>query len=156
MMGILLCAALVILIHSDAVFANKPHNGACRDKRDEFGFALVGHDYKSAHAENFGRCFFKCSLEERCQSVTYLWNNKECKINNETKNSRPEAFEEHPAATYMENSFRGMTIDCIVVVVAFFFFVVVVVVAVVVGRHSQAFRQKRVRISHVLHLLFFL
>ena len=74
----------------------------------EFGFALIGHDYKSFHADNFGRCFFKCSIDERCQSSTFLWNSKECKMKNETKRSRPTDFVENPAATYMENSFRGM------------------------------------------------
>ena len=84
--------------------------GACRDNREEFGFALIGHDFRSVHADNFGRCFFECSLDERCQSVTYLWNGKECKMKKETKQSRPEDFVENPAATYMENNFRGMFI----------------------------------------------
>ncbi|KAL9987343.1 hypothetical protein ACROYT_G001633 [Oculina patagonica] len=47
------------------------------------------------------------SLEETCQSVTFLWNNKECQIKKETKKSRPGDFVEHPAATYMENNFRA-------------------------------------------------
>lgn len=101
-MAILLCTLLVILVHPVAVSANQPRSGACRNNRDEFGFALVGHDYKSMHADNVARCFFVCSLEERCQSVTYLWDNKECKVNNETKNSKPGDFEQYPAATYLE------------------------------------------------------
>ena len=106
----ILCVLLFLLVHPAAVFAEQPRNGACRDNRDEFGFALVGHDYRTVHADNFGRCFFECSLEEKCQSVTYYWNNKECKMNNETKKSRPEDFKESPIATYMGNSFRGMII----------------------------------------------
>ena len=101
-------AALLFLVHPAAVSANEPRNGACRDNREEFGFELIGHDYKSFYAENFGRCFFECSIDERCQSATFLWNSKECKMKNETKRSRPADFVENPAATYMENSFRGM------------------------------------------------
>ena len=106
-MKILTYALFVFLVRPVAVTADQPRNDVCRDKRDEFGFALVGHDYKTLHADNFGRCFFECSLEERCQSVTYFWNNKECKFNKVTKKSRPEDFEENPVATYMENSLRG-------------------------------------------------
>ncbi|KAJ7382435.1 hypothetical protein OS493_035084 [Desmophyllum pertusum] len=106
-MEILSCILLLILVHPAAVFTDRQHSGACRDNREEFGFALVGHDFRSVHADNFGRCFFECSLEERCQSVTYLWNGKECKMKKETKKSRPEDFVENPAATYMENNFRG-------------------------------------------------
>ena len=101
-------AVLIFLVHPAAVSTNEPRNGACRDNREEFGFALIGHDYKSFHADNFGRCFFKCSIDEICQSATFLWNSKECKMKNETKRSRPADFVENPAATYMENSFRGM------------------------------------------------
>ena len=101
-------ALLFFLVHPAAVFADQPRNGACRDNREEFGFALVGHDYKTVHADNFGRCFFECTSGEKCQSVTFLWNTKECKMNKETKKSRPESFEENPAATYMENNFRGI------------------------------------------------
>ena len=101
-------AVLLFLVHPAAVSTNEPRNGACRDNREEFGFALIGHDYKSFHADNFGRCFFKCSIDEICQSATFLWNSKECKMKNETKRSRPADFVENPAGTYMENSFRGM------------------------------------------------
>ena len=101
-------ALLFFLVHSAAVFADQPRNGACRDNREEFGFALVGHDYKTVHADNFGRCFFECSSGEKCQSVTFLWNTKECQLKKETKKSRPESFEENLAATYMENNFRGI------------------------------------------------
>ena len=104
-------AVLLSLVHpAAAVSTDKPRNGACRDNREEFGFALIGHDYKSFHADNFGRCFFKCSIDEICQSATFLWNSKECKMKNETKRSRPADFVENPAATYMENSFRGMCV----------------------------------------------
>ena len=96
------------MVHPAAVFCSSPNSGACRDNRDEFGFALVGHDYTSVHADHFGRCFFECISGERCQSVTYLWDKKECKMNNETKKSRPEDFLENPASTYMENNFRGI------------------------------------------------
>ena len=108
MMDILLYALFVILGHPAAVVVAQRVNGACRDNREESGVALVGHDYRNVHADHFGRCFFECSLEERCQSVTYLWNTKECKMNNETKKSRPQDFFQNPAATYMENTFRGM------------------------------------------------
>ena len=102
-------AVLLFLVHpAGGVSTNEPRNGACRDNREEFGFALIGHDYKSFHADNFGRCFFKCSIDEICQSATFLWNSKECKMKNETKRSRPADFVENPASTYMENSFRGM------------------------------------------------
>ena len=101
-------AVLLFLVHPAAVSTNEPRNGACRDNREEFGFELIGHDYKSFHADNFGRCFFECSIEKICQSATFLWNSKECKMKNETKRSRPADFVENPAATYMENSFRGM------------------------------------------------
>ena len=99
-MAVSWCALLYFMVHPAAVFA-------CQDNREEFGFALVGHDYRDVHADHFGRCFFECSLEEKCQSVTYLWNAKECKMNNETKKSRPGDFVKNEAATYMENNFRG-------------------------------------------------
>ena len=97
-------ALLIFLVHPAAVSTNEPRNGACRYNREEFGFALIGHDYKCFHADNFGRCFFEFSIDERCQSGTFLWNSKECKMKNETKRSRPADFVENPAATYMENS----------------------------------------------------
>ena len=110
--AVFLCALLRFLAHPKEVFAHKPNSRrGCKDNREEFGFALVGHDFKSVHAENFARCFFECSLEERCQSVTFLWKEKECQMKNETKKSRPGDFVEHPAATYMENNFRGLSIQ---------------------------------------------
>ena len=109
---VFLCALLRFLAHPKEVFRGKPNSRrGCQDNREEFGFALVGHDFKSVHAENFARCFFECSLEERCQSVTFLWNEKECQMKNETKKSRPGDFVENPAATYMENNFRGLSIQ---------------------------------------------
>ena len=103
------CALFHYLVHPVEVLAD----GACRDNREEFGFALVGHDLSTVHADNFARCFFECSLEERCQSVTFLWNDKECQIKKETKKSRPEDFVENPAASYMENNInvRGLFIQ---------------------------------------------
>ena len=66
-------ALLRFLIHPIEVSGYKPNSGrACEDNREEFGFALAGHDFRSVHADNFARCFFECSLEERCQSVTFL------------------------------------------------------------------------------------
>ncbi|KAJ7382432.1 hypothetical protein OS493_035081 [Desmophyllum pertusum] len=106
-MEIFLYVLLLILVHQPAVVADRHQSGVCRDNREEFGYALVGHDFRTVHADNFGRCFFECTLEERCQSVTYHWNGKECKMKKETKKSRPEDFVENPAATYMENNFRG-------------------------------------------------
>ncbi|XP_078364678.1 uncharacterized protein LOC144649082 [Oculina patagonica] len=97
------CALFHILVHPVQVFGGD----ACKDNREEFGFALVGHDLRTMHADNFAHCFFVCSLEETCQSVTFLWNDKECQIKKETKKSRPGDFVEHPAATYMENNFRA-------------------------------------------------
>ena len=99
---------VLLFIYSATVLSQQSRNGVCRDNREEFGFALDGHDYKTVHADNFGRCFFESSLDEKCQSVTYLWSSKECKMNNETKKSRPGDFYENPAATYMENPFRGI------------------------------------------------
>ena len=43
----------------------KPIVRSCKDSREEFGFALVGHDFRIVHAENFARCYFECSLQER-------------------------------------------------------------------------------------------
>ncbi|KAL9987345.1 hypothetical protein ACROYT_G001635 [Oculina patagonica] len=97
------CALFHFLVHPVQVFGGD----ACKDNREEFGFALVGHDLRTMHADNFARCFFVCSLEETCQSVTFLWNDKECQIKKETKKSRPGNFVENPAATYMENNFRA-------------------------------------------------
>ena len=96
------------MVHPEQASGNKPNIArSCKDNREEFGFALVGYDFRSVHAADFGCCFFECSLEERCQSVTFLWNEKECQIKKETKKSRPGDFVENPAATYMENNFRG-------------------------------------------------
>ncbi|KAL9987324.1 hypothetical protein ACROYT_G001609 [Oculina patagonica] len=106
-METLLFALFFTLVLPAAVVADRPRSGACRENREEFGFALVGHDFRSVHADNFARCFFECSLEERCQSATYLWDKKECKMKKETKKSRPEEFVENPAATYMENNLRA-------------------------------------------------
>ena len=97
--------ALFVILGLPITFTGQP---ACRDNQEEFGFALVGHDYKSVYADHFSRCYFECTSEERCQSVTYLWDQKECKMNNETKKSRPEDYVQNPAATYMENTFRGI------------------------------------------------
>lgn len=100
-------AILIFMVHSSAVSSDQHRNEVCRGNRDEFGFALVRHDYKSSYADNVGRCFFLCSSDERCQSATFFWNTKECKMNRETKASRPADFVKNPSATYIENSFRG-------------------------------------------------
>ena len=90
------CAMLRFLAHPKEVFGYKPNSRrGCQNNREELGFALVGHDFKSVHADNFARCYFKCSLEERCQSVTFLWSKKECQMKKETRD-----FVENPAATY--------------------------------------------------------
>ena len=104
------CDMLYFLIRPIVVLGDKPNSGACRYNREEFGFALIGHDLRNVQADNFARCFFVCSTEERCQSVTYLWNKKECKMKKETEKSRPEDFVENPASAYMENNFRGLFI----------------------------------------------
>ena len=100
-------AILIFMVHSSAVSSDQHRNEVCRGNRDEFGFALVRHDYKSSYADNVGRCFFLCSSDERCQSATFFWNTKVCKMNRETKASRPADFVKNPSATYIENSFRG-------------------------------------------------
>jgi len=106
------CALFRFLVHPKEVFGYNPNSGrSCKDNREEFGFALVGHNLRSLHADNFARCFFECSLEERCQSVTFLWNEKECQMKKETKKSTPSDFVENPVATYMENNFRGSSIQ---------------------------------------------
>ena len=113
LMAVFWCAPFRYLVHPREVFGDKLDNGRlCKDNREEFGFALVGHDLRSVHADNFARCFFDCSLEERCQSVTFLWNKKECQMKKETKKSRPGDFVENPAATYMENNDRGLFFHC--------------------------------------------
>ena len=110
------CALLHFLAHPKEVFGYKPNSRrGCKDNREELGFALVGHDFKSVHADNFARCYFKCSLEERCQSITFLWKEKECQMKKETKKSRPEDFVENPAAIYMENNFRGLSFQLFLV-----------------------------------------
>ena len=101
---------LIFMVHPEVLFGNQPRNDACQDNRDEFGFALVGYDYETIQADNFGRCFFQCSLDKKCQSATFLWSTKECKMKKETKKSKPADFVENPAASYMENPFRGLTI----------------------------------------------
>ena len=104
----LFSALFLLLVHPKQASGHKPNGGACKDNREEFRFALIGHDLRRVRADSFGRCFFECSLEERCQSVTFLWNEKECQLKSETKKSRPEDFLINPAATYVENNFRGI------------------------------------------------
>ena len=112
-MAVFWCALLGFLDHPREVFGDKLDSGrSCKDNREEFGFALVGHGFRSEHADNFARCYFECSLKERCQSVTFLWNVKECQMKKETKKSRPGDFVENPAATYMENNWRGLFLHC--------------------------------------------
>ena len=83
------CALFRFLVHPKEVFGYNPNSGrSCKDNREEFGFALVGHHFNSVHADNFARCFFECSLVERCQNVTFLWNEKECQMKNETKDKK--------------------------------------------------------------------
>lgn len=100
-------ALFYIVVQPTAVFGDRAKSLVYRDNREEHGFALVGHDYRRESAHHFGHCFFECSSEEKCQSVTYLWDQKECRLNKETKKSRPEDFIDNAAATYMENNFRG-------------------------------------------------
>lgn len=106
-MPVLWEAIVIFMVHSAAVSSDQHRGEVCRGNRDEFGFALVGHDYKSSYADNVGRCFFLCSSDERCQSATFFWNTKDCKMNRETKASRPADFVKNPSATYIENYFRG-------------------------------------------------
>ena len=113
-MKMLLKALLILMVHPEQASGHKPNIvRSCKDSREAFGFALVGHDFRSVHAENFVRCYFECSLQERCQSVTmsmmtFLWNKKECQMKKETKKSRPGDFAENPVVTYKENNFRGI------------------------------------------------
>ena len=105
------CTLLGFMFHLAEILADQPRNDVYQDTgREEFGWALIGHDYKSSTAEGFGRCFFDCSLDEKCQSTKFLWNTKECKLKKETKKSRPMDMEQNPAATYMENPYRGIFI----------------------------------------------
>ena len=102
-------AILGVMFYVVEIIADQPPNAVCQDTgREEFEWSLIGHEYKSSTAENFGQCFFDCTLDEQCQSATFLWNTKECKLKKETKKSRPMDMEENPAATYMENPFRGI------------------------------------------------
>ena len=68
-------ALLGFVICPEEIIADQPRKDVCQDNREEFGWALIGHDYK-------------CSLEEKCQSTTCLWNIRECKLNKEAKRSR--------------------------------------------------------------------
>ena len=99
--------------HPREVFGDKLDSGrSCKDNREEFGFALVKHGFRGVHADSFARCYLECSLQERCQSVTFLWNEKKCQMNKETKKSRLGDFVENPAATYMENNWRALFLHC--------------------------------------------
>ena len=55
------CTLLSFKVHLAKIIADQPRNDICQDTdREEFGWALIGHDYKSSRAESFGRCFFDC------------------------------------------------------------------------------------------------
>ena len=80
------CTLLGFMVCLAEIIADQPCNDICQDTgREEFGWALIGHDYEIFTAEHFGLCFFDCSLHEKCQSTMFLWNTKECKLNKETK-----------------------------------------------------------------------
>ena len=65
LMAVFWCALFSFLKHPKEVFGEKLDRGrACKDNREEFGFALVGHDFRSLHADNFARCYLECSLED--------------------------------------------------------------------------------------------
>ena len=81
-------ALLGFVICPEEIIADQPRKDVCQENREEFGWALIGHDYKCLTAANFGRCFFECSLDEKCQSTTCLWNVRECKLKKEAKRSR--------------------------------------------------------------------
>ena len=60
------------MFHLAEILADQPRNDVCQDTgREEFGWALIGHDYKSSTAESFGRCFFDCSLDEKLPRYFY-------------------------------------------------------------------------------------
>ena len=66
-------AILGFMFYVAEIIADQPSNAVCQETgREEFGWALIGHDYKSSTAENFGQCFFGCTLDEQCPRATFL------------------------------------------------------------------------------------
>lgn len=51
---------LIFMVHATAVSSDQHRNELCRGNRDEFGFALVGHDYKKVLTLTMLVAVFSC------------------------------------------------------------------------------------------------
>lgn len=78
-------------------------------QRTEYGFALVGHVYKSFTVDRLFSCYSYCNTQQACQSLNFNLADKRCEFNNETHRSRPDKLKINDASVYAENPDRGMS-----------------------------------------------
>ena len=73
----------------------------CQTKeRSIGGMFLRGHIFKTCTVE-LPECFIRCDEEVTCQSFNLITSLKVCKMNNRTKEARPEDFMPEPTRLYM-------------------------------------------------------
>ena len=79
----------------------------CNNNPSEYGFALLGHVYKSFLADRLVSCYISCNMQPACQSLNYNLADKTCELNNDTKYFRPRHFLEKVTFVYAENPDSG-------------------------------------------------
>ena len=80
---------------------------SCKDRRSEYGFALLDHVYHSFTADRLSACYIACNMQPACQSLNYNLADKSCQFNNNTKLFRPKYFVGKPNSVYAENHASG-------------------------------------------------
>ena len=76
---------------------------SCTNHRSEYGFALVGHVYKSFTADRLATCYSACNTQPACQSLNYNLADKTCEFNSKTKRLNPKDWAGKANSVYADN-----------------------------------------------------
>ena len=77
------------------VICQKSYEVDAQQCRSEYSFRsmmLKGHIFMAKTTSNWLKCVEKCNHDVRCQSLNYVTTQGKCKLNNRTKEARPEDF----------------------------------------------------------------
>ncbi|XP_032218989.1 uromodulin [Nematostella vectensis] len=72
----------VILLTQLTCLVLTAHAHACETSSQ--GIALTGHAYKIMRTRDLFACYYKCTAEDKCQSLNYYDDSKLCELNNRT------------------------------------------------------------------------
>jgi hypothetical protein len=77
---------------------------AVNDDNENIGYALTNAVYKSFTSITYAMCLLECEKDAGCMSINFLMTTRSCNLNTQTKESRPELYEERHNSIYSTNS----------------------------------------------------